>query len=84
MQNFLGRTLSQFLDQPLVLISLIFISVGIAVALLSRRVARVARQKNEIKETDKVYVTLKIIGLIMVISGFALITADILIYILAK
>lgn len=81
MQNLLGRTLMQFLSQPLVLTSLILISVGIAIALLSRRLARVYRQKNEIKESDKIYVTLKIIGLLLVIAGFALITADIIMYI---
>lgn len=81
MQNLLGRTLMQFLSQPLVLTSLILISVGIAVALLSRRLTRVYRQKNEIKESDKIYVTLKIVGLLLVIAGFALITADIIMYI---
>jgi len=82
MQNLLGRTLMQFLNQPLVLISLIVISVGISIALLSRRIARVVRHKNEISENDKVYVTLKIIGLMLVVAGFALIATDIILYII--
>lgn len=84
MQNLLCRTLAQFLDQSLVLIGLIGISVGIAIALLSRRIARVAKHKNEINEKDKVYVSLKIIGLIFVVAGFVLIAIDIIMYIVAS
>ncbi|NCB48506.1 MAG: hypothetical protein EOM55_02660 [Clostridia bacterium] len=84
MQNLLGRNLAQFLDEPLVFIGLIVISVGIAIALLSRRIARVAKHKNKIKEDDKVYVTFKIIGLMLVIAGFILVGTDIIMYILGK
>ncbi len=84
MQNLLGRSLAQFLDEPLVFIGLIVISVGIAIALISRRIARVVKQRNEIKENDKVYVTFKIIGLIIVLAGFVLISVDIISYILVN
>lgn len=81
MQHLLGRTLAQFLNEPLALIALIIISVGVSLALLARRITRVARQKNNVSETDKVYITLKIIGLLMVVVGFVFITADVILYI---
>jgi uncharacterized protein YjeT (DUF2065 family) len=84
MEFMLCRTLTQFLSEPLAIVGLILLSVGIAIAFLSRRIARVARQKNEISESDKVYVTFKIIGLVMVVVGFSLIIADIMIYIFLK
>lgn len=84
MQYLLGRTLAQFLNEPLALIALIIISVGVSLALLARRITRVARQKNDISETDKMYLTLKIIGLLMVVVGFVFITADIILYIFKR
>lgn len=84
MQFLLCRTLMQFLAEPLVLIGLVLIALGIATAFLARRIARVARQSNNIANNDKVFLFFKILGLLMVATGFVLTAIDVVTYILSR
>lgn len=74
----------QFLAEPLVLIGLVLIALGIATAFLARRIARVARQSNNIANNDKVFLFFKILGLLMVATGFVLTAIDAITYILSR
>lgn len=74
----------QFLAEPLVLIGLVLIALGIATAFLARRIARVARQSNNIANNDKVFLFFKILGLLMVATGFVLTAIDVATYILSR
>ena len=81
MINFLlGRTIEQFLAEPVVVIGLALIVVGISTAFLSRRVTRAVRQSNEISNNDKLFVTLKIVGMAFVIAGFLCVGVEMIIY----
>ena len=84
MNELLGVSLAQFLGKPLILIGLIFLTIGLATVILARRIARVARHSNDISKSDRVYVTFKIIGLIMMLVGFILVSIDIIMYICDK
>lgn len=80
MDYLLGRTLSQFLDHPLNIIGLIFITAGIAMAILAKRVTRVAHHVDDVAEDDKLYISLKVGGLILVGIGFLLVAINVIVY----
>ncbi len=84
MFNLLGVSLIQFLKQPLTLTGCLLLVVGISTAFLARRIARVARKSNNIPNNDKVYVALKIIGLLFVVAGFVCIAVHIILYIVNR
>jgi len=82
--NLFGISLIQFLNKPLVIIGLILLSFGIATAFLAKRVTRVARQKNEIENSDRIYLTFKIIGLLLILAGFIFVAVDVILYIVNR
>lgn len=81
MNYLLGRTLSQFLDHPLSIIGIVLITAGIAMAVLSKRVTRVAHHIDDVTNDDKLYVALKVGGLILVGIGFLLVAINVIVYI---
>lgn len=81
MEFLLARSLNQFLANPLCIIGLVFITAGVAMAFLARRVTRMAHHTNNVSDDDKLYVTLKIAGLVLVGIGFLLVAINIIIYI---
>ena len=81
MTNLLGVTLIQFLNQPLIIIGLILLAIGIATVTLAKRITRVARQSNNVDHNDKMYVTFKVIGLLLIVAGFICVAVDIIFYI---
>ena len=70
MNNLLGVSLRHFLGQPLIIVGLILLVLGVATVVLAKRIAKVSRQTNEVPNDDKVYVTLKVIGLLLMLAGF--------------
>lgn len=79
MTNLLGVSLIEFLNQPLIIIGLILLAIGIATVCLAKRITRVARQQNEIDGEDKLCTTFKVIGLLIILAGFICVAVDILI-----
>ncbi len=79
--NMLGRSLAQFLSEPLVIIGLAFVILGIALVALSTRITRAVRHSNEIKSDDKVNMALKLTGLLLILAGLILISIYVVIYI---
>lgn len=58
-ENFVRR-----IQMPAIVIALVFAIVGVALAVLGRRVARVVRKNNDISDNDSVLITFKAIGLV--------------------
>ncbi len=83
MVNLLCRTLNQFLAEGLVIVGLAFIAIGIAVGFLSRRITRSVRQKDEIDSGDRLFLSLKITGIVFVLLGFVCIIVEIISYLIA-
>lgn len=77
----LGRTLVQFLSEPLVIVGLVLVVLGIALVALSTRITRAVRHSNEIKSDDKVNMALKLAGLLLILAGLIIISIYVVIYI---
>ena len=58
-ENFVRR-----LQMPSIIIALVFAVIGVSLAVLGRRVARMVRKTNDIKDNDSVPITIKAIGLV--------------------
>ena len=84
MFNLLGVSIDQFLSRPLIVVGLILIIIGLATVILSKRITRVARQTNNVSNSDRIYVFLKVLGLILMLAGFICISIDIVTYIVNK
>ncbi len=80
----LGRTLEQFLSEGLVIVGIALIAVGVAVGFLARRITRAVRQNNNIDNHDKLFLTLKITGMILILVGFLCIGIEIIIYLASR
>ncbi len=85
MLNFLlGRTLQQFLQEGLVIVGIALIAVGVAVGFLARRITRAVRQNNEVSSQDRLFLALKITGMVLVLAGFVCIGVEIVIYLATR
>ncbi len=84
MFNLLGKSLAEYLSDPLIIIGLILLSIGFATIILSRRITRVARQSNEIESNDAIFVTIRVIGILVIIAGFVLCGLFVIYYIINK
>lgn len=58
-ENFVRR-----LQMPAIVVALVFAVIGVSLAVLGRRVARVVRKTNDISDNDSVLITFKAIGLV--------------------
>jgi hypothetical protein len=58
-ENFVRR-----IQMPSIIIALAFAIVGVALAVLARRIARAVRKSNDIADNDGVLISLKAIGLV--------------------
>ena len=58
-ENFVRR-----LQMPSIIIALVFAVIGVSLAVRGRRVARMVRKTNDIKDNDSVLITFKAIGLV--------------------
>lgn len=57
--NFVRR-----IQMPAVIVALVFAVIGVALAVLGRRVARVVRKSNEVEDNDSVLISFKAVGLV--------------------
>lgn len=72
MVSLLGKSLGEYLSNPLIIIGLILLAIGFSTMILAKRITRVARQSNEIDGNDGIYVTILVIGIIVTTIGFVL------------
>lgn len=84
MFNLLGKPLIEYLSDPLIIIGLILLAIGFATVILARRITRVARQSNEIDNNDTIFVTIRVIGIIVLVVGFCLCGWFVIDYIISK
>ena len=57
------------LNQVNVIIGIILAVVGLSVIFLAKRFTVAVRKTDDVDDNDKLYVTLKMIGLILVVAG---------------
>lgn len=58
---------NNFIDRmqiPSVIVALVFAVVGVALAILARRIARVIRKTNDIQDNDSCLIAFKAVGLV--------------------
>jgi len=67
------NTLIDFLSQELVIVGICLAAVGVAFALLAKRIARVVRKSSEIQPTDTVMLGFKAFGLVCIVVALLLI-----------
>lgn len=84
MFNLLGKPLVEYLSSPLIILGLILLSIGFATIILARRITRVARQSNDIENDDGIFVTLRVIGILITVAGFVLCGLFVIYYIIGK
>lgn len=58
-ENFVRR-----IQMPSIIIALAFAIVGVALAVLAKRIARAVRKSNDIADNDGVLISLKAVGLV--------------------
>lgn len=73
----LAESLLEHLQKPNVLIAIILAILGVFLALIAKRAARAFRHKKDIKEDDIIMVTMKIVGLLLILVGLILMVVDI-------
>jgi hypothetical protein len=49
---------------PAIIVALVFAIVGVSFAVLGRRIARVIRKTDDIKDTDNILIAFKAVGLV--------------------
>ena len=59
-ENFVRR-----IQMPSIIIALSFAIVGVALAVLARRIARVVRKEDKVADNDAVLISLKAVGLVL-------------------
>ena len=84
MINLLGFSFIAFISRPVVDIGLILLVIGLVTVILAKRITRVERHSNEVSNKDRLYVMLKIIGLVIMLAGFICISVDLIIFFVRK
>ena len=64
--------LGKVLSDPIYIVAIVFAAVGIATALIAKRVTMLVRKTKEVKSDDKLLIMLKIAGLALILFAFVL------------
>ncbi len=73
--NLLSIDFSRF-TQPNVLVGILLAVIGLACAILAKRVAKAIRKTDKVEEGDKYVLAFKIVGLILMLVALVVIVAD--------
>lgn len=60
------------LSNPLYVVAIILASLGLACALIAKKVTKLVRKTDEVKSDDKLLLILKLAGLALILLGFIL------------
>ena len=75
--NFLSLLMFMDLDEwfpnPIAVVGVVLAAVGLAMALIARRVTVAVRGTRDIKNDDKVFLSIKVFGLIVILVGLILV-----------
>lgn len=63
-----------FISNPLSILAIVCVAFGITALLLAGKIARVVRKTETIDKQDKLFVGIKIAGVVLILLGFVLLT----------
>ncbi len=66
------ESFAKVISDPIYIISIILAALGIACALIAKKITKVVRKTEEVKPDDKLYLMLKLAGLGLILIGFIL------------
>lgn len=61
--------LQEWFSNPLGIVAMVVIAIGLAMVLLARNIARFARKAKEVDNQDRIYVVISILGVIFILAG---------------
>lgn len=67
--SLLAMSVMEYISQTNVIIGLCLVIIGIVVAMLAMRIARVVRKANEISANDSIVLAMRILGFIFILAG---------------
>mgnify|MGYP003571376476 CR=1 FL=1 len=67
------NNLQNWFENPLAIVGMVALVVGLSMIFLARNIARFARKAKEVSNQDKIYVVISILGVAFVLLGFILI-----------
>ena len=65
-------SLLDMITDPTVIASMIFMIIGIVVSCLAMRITKAVRKSSNVSSDDKLLLTLRAIGLVLMVSGLAI------------
>ena len=63
---------AKVISDPIYILAIILAAVGIACALLAKRVTKLVRKTDDVQPSDKVLIGMKLVGLALILAGFVL------------
>lgn len=66
------NSLTDWFAQPLAIVAMCVVAVGLAMVLLARDFARFIRKAKEVDNQDRVYVFVAIFGVVLILLGLVL------------
>ena len=66
------ESFAKVIGNPLYIAAIILASLGLACALIAKKVTKVVRKTEEVKPDDKLLLMLKLAGLGLILAGFVL------------
>ncbi len=65
--------LDEWFANPMAVVGVVLAAVGLAMALIARRVTVAVRGTRDIKNDDKVFLSIKVFGLVVILVGLILV-----------
>ena len=65
-------TITERLQLPMFTAGIVFAVLGVTIGVLAKRITRVVRKSNEIENNDKILVSLKLVGLVLLFLALIL------------
>lgn len=76
MVKFLNMNLLDFLENPNVLVAIILTVLGVALAVLAKRMTKTFKNIEKVSDDDALMLIFKIIGLILILVGLIIMVID--------
>lgn len=78
MLNQLCYSIGDMLKNPVIITSLVFMAVGLALSILSKRITLAVRKTQDLQQNDKLLLGLRAMGLVLIMVGLFLLIAGLL------
>lgn len=69
----LCNSLKDWFGNPLAIVSIALVTVGLAIILLAKDITRFVRKSKEVKHSDRLFAFLALLGLVMLLVGLLLV-----------